>query len=92
MIRCNRIVLNVKTCLQDTVEFNASVNQSKGCKYQESTQSSTTPNPGFQWESDKLTVRHHKREPRVSLFPAGDHKAYINRRTQRHSKHKTEKA
>ena len=27
----------------------------------------------------------------VSSFPAGDHKAHINRRTQRHSKHKTEK-
>ena len=27
----------------------------------------------------------------LSLFPAGDHKAQINRRTQRHSKHKTEK-
>ena len=27
----------------------------------------------------------------VSPFPAGDHKAHINRRTQRHSKHKTEK-
>ena len=27
----------------------------------------------------------------VSLFPAGDHKAHINRRGQRHSKHKTEK-
>ena len=27
----------------------------------------------------------------VSLFPAGDYKAHINRRTQRHSKRKTEK-
>ena len=27
----------------------------------------------------------------VSPFPAGDHKAHINRRTERHSKHKTEK-
>ena len=27
----------------------------------------------------------------VSPFPAGDHKAHINRSTQRHSKHKTEK-
>ena len=27
----------------------------------------------------------------VSSFPAGDLKEYINRRTQRHSKHKTEK-
>ena len=26
----------------------------------------------------------------VSPFPAGDHKAHINRRTQRHSKQKTE--
>ena len=27
---------------------------------QESIQSSTTPDPGYQWESDKLIVRHHK--------------------------------
>ena len=27
----------------------------------------------------------------VSPFQAGDHKAHINRRTQRHSKHKTDK-
>ena len=27
----------------------------------------------------------------VSPFPAGDHKAHINRPAQRHSKHKTEK-
>ena len=27
----------------------------------------------------------------VSSFPAGDHKAQINRRAQRHNKHKTEK-
>ena len=27
----------------------------------------------------------------VSPFPAGDHKAHLNRRTHRHSKHKTEK-
>ena len=29
---------------------------------QESIQSSTTPDPGYQWESNKLLVRHHKRE------------------------------
>ena len=28
---------------------------------------------------------------KVSPFPAGDHKAHINRRAQRHSKHNTEK-
>ena len=36
----------------------------KDGKDQESIQSSTTPDPGYQWESNRLTVRHHKREPR----------------------------
>ena len=31
-----------------------------------------------------------KESQEVSPFPAGDHKAHINRRAQRHSKHKTE--
>ena len=45
--------------------------QSKlGCKDQESIQSSNTPDPGYQLESDKLTVRHHKREPRGQPFPS----------------------
>ena len=65
--------------------------QSKlGCKDQESMQSSTTPDPGYQWESDKLIVDTTKESQEVSPFPAGDHKAHINRRAQRHSKHKTE--
>ena len=36
----------------------------KDGKEQESIQSSTTPDPGYQWESNKLTVRHHKLELR----------------------------
>ena len=36
----------------------------QGCEDQEPMQSSNTPDPGYQCESDKLTVRHHKREPR----------------------------
>ena len=59
-------------------------------KDQESIQSSTTPDPGYQWESDKLTVDTTNESQAVSPFPAGDHKAHINRRAQRHSKHKTE--
>ena len=31
---------------------------------QEPVQSSTTPDPGYQWESNKLTVRHHRQELR----------------------------
>ena len=43
--------------------------------------------PGYQWESDKFTIRHHKREPRG---PSSDHKASINRGAQTHDKYKTE--
>ena len=38
-------------------------------KDQESRQSSTTPDPGYQWESDNYTIRHHKREPRGQQSP-----------------------
>ena len=36
---------------------------------QGSIQSSTTPDQGYQWESDNVTIRHHKREPRGQSFP-----------------------
>ena len=49
-------------------------------KDQESIQSSTTPDPGYQWENDNVTIRRHKREPRGQPFPASDHKASTNRR------------
>ena len=54
----------------------------KGCKDQESIQLSTTPDPGYQWASDKLTVDTTNESQEVSHFPAGDHKAHINRRAQ----------
>ena len=41
-------------------------------------------------ESDKFTVDTTNESQEVSPFPAGDHKANINRRAQSHSKHKTE--
>ena len=52
--------------------------------------SSTIPDPGYQWESDKLTVDTTNESQEVSPFPAGHHKAHIKRCAQRHSKHKTE--
>ena len=56
-----------------------------GCKDQESIQTSTTPGPGYQWESDKLTVRRHKRKPRCQPFHSRwPHKARINGRLKRH--------
>ena len=52
------------------------------CKDQESIQSRTTPDQGYQWESDKLTVDTTNESQEVSPLPAGDHKAHINRRAQ----------
>ena len=40
------------------------IQSKKDSKDQESIQSSTTPDPGYQWESNKLTVRHQRRELR----------------------------
>ena len=40
------------------------IQSKKDGKDQESIQSSTTPDPGYQRESNKLTVRHHRRELR----------------------------
>ena len=41
-------------------------------------------------ESEKLKVDTTNESQEVSPFPAGDPKVHINRRAQRHSKHKTE--
>ena len=46
------------------------IKSKKKGKDQESIQSSTTPDPGYQWGSDNLTIRHHKREPRGQPFPS----------------------
>ena len=59
-------------------------------KDQVSIKSSYTPDPGYQWESDNFTIRHHKRSQEVSPFLAGEHNASINRRAQMHSENKTE--
>ena len=40
--------------------------------------------------NSQLHVDTTNESQEVSPFPAGDHKAHINRRAQRHSKHKTE--
>ena len=59
-------------------------------KDQELIQLSTTPDPGYQLESDKLTVIHLKREPRGQPFFQQVATRQINRRAQRHNRHKTE--
>ena len=51
------------------LKCNISKSKKKG-KDQKSIQSNTTPDPGYQWESDNFTIRHHKREPRGQAFPS----------------------
>ena len=36
----------------------------------ESIQSSTTPDPGYQWESGNVTIRHQHEEPIGQPFPS----------------------
>ena len=52
-------------------------------------QSSTTPDPGTTWESNKNTINITNKSYDVSPFPAGDHKAAMNRHeTMRNTRHK----
>ena len=37
---------------------------------QESIESSTATDPGYQWESVNFTIRHHKQMPRGQPFPS----------------------
>ena len=62
------------TFLQDNIvkQFGTKlyVQSKKEGKYQESIQSSTTPDPEYQWESDNFTIRRNKREPRGQPLPS----------------------
>ena len=65
---CNSIFFSPKYPLRQRSESNNIgywlIQSKKDGKDQESIQSSITPDPGYQWESKKLTVRHHRRELR----------------------------
>ena len=65
---CNSVFFSPKHPPRQRSESNNTgdwlMQSKKDGKDQESIQSSTTPDPGYQWESNKHLVRHHKREPR----------------------------
>ena len=50
--------------------FKSYYKSKKEGKDQEFIQSSTTPDPGYQRESNNLKIRHHKREPRGHPSPS----------------------
>ena len=56
--------------IEDNIIGTSLYRSKKENKDQESIQLSTTPDPGYQWESDNVTIRHHKREPRGQPFPS----------------------
>ena len=59
--------------LQAVIPFcmmNTYYKSDKDGKDQESLQSSTIPDPGYQWENDNVTTRHHKRGLRGQSFPS----------------------
>ena len=63
--------LSPRTCEQSMHNHKESGHESKKeDKDQESIQLSTTPDPGYQWESDTFTIRLYKREPRGQPFPS----------------------
>ena len=62
-------------CFADATRLKSSavfinVPNKKEHKDQESIQSNTKPDPGYQWESDNVTIRRHKREPLGQPFPS----------------------
>ena len=61
--------INLEKTADDKIPKNSQQNKKEG-KDREWIQSTTTPDPGYQWESDNVTIRHHKREPRGQSFPS----------------------
>ena len=68
---CDRygIAVQLSSLLRSVSEIPHNKSKKEG-KDKESIQSSTTTDPGYQWESDNFTIRHHKREPRGQPFPS----------------------
>ena len=68
----NNVMLNIQSVILLDMIFLVLyyILDKKEHKDQESIQSSATPDQGCQWESDNLTIRHHKRLPLGKPFPS----------------------
>ena len=67
---CRIFITHVRNCVMGATPMDHDyISQSKKeDKDQESIQSSTTPDPGYQRERNSLTIRHDKRKPRGSAL------------------------
>ena len=92
-------LLNGCFCMQNIAAFNQGLHKrdlqtnelSKGAKIRNRYNQvpHLTQGTNGKVTNSQIDTTNESRE--VSPFPAGGHKAHINRRAQRHSKHKTEK-
>ena len=65
----SKMYLNLEIISNRKFRVKLNSNGKKEGKDQEMIQSNTTPGPGYQWESDNVTIRHQKRELRGQPFP-----------------------
>ena len=87
--RKNSMVMS-NDCLDMTIAVDCEIKVSKGAKIRNRYNHvpHLTQDTNRKVTNSQLDTTNESQE--VSPFQAGDHKAHINRRTQRHSKHKTE--
>ena len=89
---CGRMHCLIGVCISDVPAFSAAVHfkVSKGAKIRNRYNQvpHLTQDTNGKVTDSQLDTTNESQE--VSPFPAGDHKAHINRRVQRHSKHMKE--
>ena len=90
-IQTNNIQANLVSETDWLKSYRLRHQSNKGCKDQDRYNQvpHLTQDTNGKVTNSQLDTTNESQE--VSLFPAADHKAHINRRAQRHSKHKTEK-
>ena len=86
----NKIILFIINFRRNHAICSGQVQSKKEGKDQESIKSSTTPDLGYQWESDTSQLDITNESQEVSHFPAGDYKGSTNRCAWKHNKNKTE--
>ena len=84
---------NVHVCERQPVKLRSLLNLlkvSKGAKIRSRYNQVLHPTQDTNVKVTNSQLDTTNKSQEVSPFPAGDHKAHINRRAQRHSKHRTE--
>ena len=81
----------VSTFNQNNTEMFGILKVSKGAKIRNRYNQVTHLTQDTKGKVTNLQLDNTNESQEVGPFPAGDHKAYINRHSQRYSKHKTEK-